>query len=53
MEEHGAAVEDTGLPEGMALGGIDEDVFAAGAEGEEVGALPHFSRVDGIGAGDA
>jgi len=53
VEEHGGAVEDTGLPDGSAPCGIDEDVFSSGAEWEEVGALPHLAGVDRVGAGSA
>ena len=53
VEAEGFGVEGAGVPEGFALGGVDEDVLAGGAEGEEVGALPHFAGVDGVGAWDS
>ncbi len=51
VEGEGFGVEVADLPEGLTLGGVDEDV--AVGEREEVGALPHFAGVDGIGGGGA
>ena len=42
------AIQRADLPDGLAFGGVDEDVFAV--EREEVGALPHLAGSDGVGA---
>jgi len=46
VKAKGLGVEVADLPEGLSPGGEDEDV--AVAQGEEVGALPHFAGVDGV-----
>lgn len=56
VEEEIRGGEGTGLPEDFALRGVDEDVLGLTGrtwEREEVGALPHVSRIDGIGGAAA